>query len=309
MTQAAVGEPESWERSAANAHASAVAVSKVRERRFSAGLVCVHCGARRVHRWGSFKGRRRYRCVKCRRTFSDLTGTPLAYSKLPWLWEPFGECMLASLTVRAAAERLGIDKDTAWRWRHCLLDAHCRMRQTGLREVIELGETRVWVNVRSAQEICGARMSRRRGRVVVPVLIARDRSSTTHVAIVSTARPTLEDFVHLLGARPGRGWTILGRTGRFGAAAQYAAVKGVDYRKVRATLSPWHEGTLEHAANALEFGHRLRDWLARFRGIACKYLVRYLRWHIIVDAWFSSSSAFVLSTTRAPPKRRKSCSR
>ncbi|MBX6365468.1 MAG: IS1 family transposase, partial [Gemmatimonadetes bacterium] len=83
---------------------------------------CPHCGGAPLIRWGAFSGRQRYRCKACGRTSSDLTGTALAYTKKLPLWGEFAAGMLEGESCRAGARRLGIDKTTAWRWRHRLLE-------------------------------------------------------------------------------------------------------------------------------------------------------------------------------------------
>src|SRR5690606_40116679 len=84
----------------------------------------------------------RYRCKTCRRTFSDLTGTPLAYSKLAGLWGEYARCMVEGLSVRKAARRLGINKDTAFRWRHRILAVLENATAPAPRGIVELHETR-----------------------------------------------------------------------------------------------------------------------------------------------------------------------
>ena len=50
--------------------------------RFPNGVVCPRCSSRKV--WSYDKdGKRRWKCQKCRRDFSLLTGTPLSGTKLP----------------------------------------------------------------------------------------------------------------------------------------------------------------------------------------------------------------------------------
>ena len=90
---------------------------------------CPRCKSPRTIRWGRTRGRQRYRCHGCHRTFGPLTGTPLAYSKRLDRWPGFGACMALGLSVRAAARRLGIDKDTAFRWRHRLAEVYDARRK------------------------------------------------------------------------------------------------------------------------------------------------------------------------------------
>jgi transposase-like protein len=84
---------------------------------------CVRCQCARTHRWGSFRGRQRWRCLGCRRTFSDLTGTIFFRTWEPAAWLTFVAHLKETPTVRESARVVGINKDTALRWRHRLLDA------------------------------------------------------------------------------------------------------------------------------------------------------------------------------------------
>jgi transposase-like protein len=43
-----------------------------------ANFGCPHCGGDSIGLWGRANGMPRYRCKECRKTFSPLTGTPLA---------------------------------------------------------------------------------------------------------------------------------------------------------------------------------------------------------------------------------------
>src|SRR5690554_5078690 len=117
-------------------------IAALREARFAEGLWCVHCESRQVLRWGRARGRQRYRCKACRRTFSDLTGTPLAYSKLAELWGEYARYMVEAISVREAARRLGINKDTAFRWRHRFLAVLECATHPAPRGIVEVHETR-----------------------------------------------------------------------------------------------------------------------------------------------------------------------
>src|SRR5690606_39114098 len=96
-------------------------LEELRTARFALGRSCPRCGCERTHRWGSFSGRQRYRCLGCRRTFSDLTATPAAYSKKLLLWRDYGQCLAEGASVRHAARRVRVHPATAFRWRHALL--------------------------------------------------------------------------------------------------------------------------------------------------------------------------------------------
>lgn len=82
---------------------------------------CLHCSHPGVIRWGSFSGRQRYRCQGCRRTYSDLTGTPLARTKRIARWPSALAEFDATSTLRAGSIPAGIHPSTSFRWRHRVL--------------------------------------------------------------------------------------------------------------------------------------------------------------------------------------------
>ena len=57
----------------------------LRRLRWPSGIVCPRCGYKRVTTHSKFtrSPRRRYLCLGFRRTFTDLTGTPLTRTNLP----------------------------------------------------------------------------------------------------------------------------------------------------------------------------------------------------------------------------------
>lgn len=115
----------------------------IRSTRFPNGLRCPRCGGRKPIRWGHFGARQRYRCRKCRRTFSDLTGTPAAYSKKLLLWPAYVRCMAHGMSVRESAAHVGIHRTTSFRWRHAVLNGVRTQSRVALRGWVEV----VWTQM------------------------------------------------------------------------------------------------------------------------------------------------------------------
>jgi transposase-like protein len=90
----------------------------LRRTRWPDGVTCPYCGARHAttHSKPEATPRRRYLCLGCRRTFSDLTGTPLARTNLPLAtWVACLDRLQEPSTVAELAERLGVKWETAMR--------------------------------------------------------------------------------------------------------------------------------------------------------------------------------------------------
>ena len=62
---------------------------------------CPDCASAHWHRHGQANGLQRYRCRACRRTFDDLSGTPLARLRLREKWIDYLGCLLDWLPTRS----------------------------------------------------------------------------------------------------------------------------------------------------------------------------------------------------------------
>jgi transposase-like protein len=60
----------------------------------AAARPCPHCGCTHVHRCGTASGLQRRRCLRCRKTFNALTGTPLARLRKRERWLSYIACLL-----------------------------------------------------------------------------------------------------------------------------------------------------------------------------------------------------------------------
>lgn len=278
----------------------------LREARFASGLFCPRCGARPLQRWGQRAGRQRYRCRACRRTCNDLTGTVFAYGKRPELWIPYGQCLLDGLTVRAAAARLGIHKDTAWRWRHQVLAGRLAARPPvcqGITEVLarpypdcHTGERHL---PRPARHHGAFAPGYRRARIWV--LFARDRTGTVLARPGGTTpapRPVLEA---LFPAPAGPLALLLGPSGPCSALAGFARAHGIAYRQIATGAHAPSDDALWHLRNLQALEARFRHWLQRFRGVATKYLARYLHWFLVLEARAQAQIRLLLGTVPPPP--------
>jgi transposase-like protein len=250
-----------------------VDLAELRRQRFADGLVCPRCRGRRVHRWGRFGDRHRYRCLACGRTFSDLTGTPLAYLKRLDRWGGFCLCMRHSRSVRRTAAALEIATRTAFRWRHRLLDAVRAADAGQLEGDLILAEFWLAFSEKGRRDL--ERPGRRRAQPWPHerawILVARDARSAPLAAHVGPRRPTASALDRVLGHRAEPDINLHDASGRFGQVARFARLTGRGYRRLR--------GARLRSSPAAAYGRDLRRWLRPFNGVATRYLPNYLAWH------------------------------
>jgi len=263
-----------------------LATTRARERRFHDGFACPRCRAHDVQRWGRERtGMQRYRCRACRRTFNDLTGTAMAGTRMPAVWESYAETMRQSLSCRRAAAILGVDHKTVWRWRHRVM-AQLAPEGRPLAGIVEADETFFRRNFKRSRPV--GRRRRKRGtesgnphglgRDKVPVLIARSRAGETR-AVVLPGTATREALAQALRDVVDPAGTLC----TDGSGALKAAAREVRVRKHVALVASRGERKrgIYHVQSVNSYQGRLKQWLAPFRGVATKYLHRYLNWHIL----------------------------
>lgn len=84
--------------------------------RWPCGIVCPYCGRTRIttHTKSARSPLRRYLCLKCRRTFTDLTGTTFARTNLPVrTWFLCLRLLDRRQTTAELARALGVKWETA----------------------------------------------------------------------------------------------------------------------------------------------------------------------------------------------------
>ena len=263
-----------------------LATPTARERRFHDGFACPRCRAHEVQRWGRERsGVQRYRCLACRRTFNDLTGFAMAGTRLPAHWEQYAEAMRQSLSCRRAAALLDVNHKTVWRWRHRVM-AQLAPAEPLLSGIVEADETFFRRNFKRLKPV--GRRKRKRGTAAgnprglgkdkVPVLIARSRSGETRSAVLP-GTATREALATALRGMVDPASTLC----TDGSGALRAAAQEVGVRKHVALVAARGERKrgIYHVQSVNSYQGRLKQWLAPFRGVATKYLHRYLAWHVI----------------------------
>lgn len=112
--------------------------------RFQNNICCVECGSASVVKNGKRKdGTQKYVCKDCRHNFTAASGTIISGSKKSLItWIKYIECMLDDDTLEKCAEKCHIHLNTAFLWRHKILEASSKSNSNiVLNGKIEMDET------------------------------------------------------------------------------------------------------------------------------------------------------------------------
>ena len=257
----------------------------------SAGRRCPRCNSEHWHRHGRANDLQRFRCRACGRTFNDLTGTPLARLRLKGKWLDYLSVLLDALTVRAAARRVGVHRNTAFRWRHRFLDRVKDDRPAQLTGIVEADETFLLESQKGSRKL--DRAPRRRGGQAALrgmshhldcILVARDRSGNTIDAVTGRGALKASQLVrHLLPKLAPQALLVTDGNAAYRSFVRahgiaHEAVNLQDGARVRASA----QGAI-HVQNVNAYHRRFKEWLARFHGVASCRLPNYLGWHWALD--------------------------
>ncbi|WP_046158762.1 IS1595 family transposase [Chromobacterium vaccinii] len=251
---------------------------------------CPHCqaDASQLAAWGWRRGLRRYRCKACLRTCNALTGTALARLRQADAWLDYGAALIQGRSVRDAARDCGISKNTAFLWRHRFLRAAARHQDTHELGIVEVDETFFLESFkgqrqlpRPARQRGGVGQTRGTGKDQIPVMVVRDRDS--HTADFKLSKL---DAGHV-------GAALLPLVDREavlctdGAAvyAAFARQAGISHQVVHAKRGSRVRGGAFHIQNVNAYHSRLKRWMARFHGVATKYLENYLGWRRLLERY------------------------
>ena len=252
--------------------------------------VCPHCqaSAAQLRPWGFSHGLARLRCHTCHKTCNALTGTPLAHLRKREQWTQYVQALIEGVSVRQAAQRCAVNKNTAFLWRHRFLKAASAHRAQHEGGIVEADETFFLESFKGQRKL--HRAARKRGGVGaawehIAVLVVRDRSGQTadfrveqldahHITAV--LRPLIDKDAILCtdGAR---------------IYQAFARLTGITHRPINVKQGIRVDGAF-HIQNVNAYDSRLKGWMRRFHGVATKYLESYLGWRRMLERYRKSIS-------------------
>ena len=261
---------------------------------------CPHCATPGAEKRGKAAKLIRYHCKACGKFFNALTGTPLAKLKCREKWLDMAESLSQGESLTECQERCGIARKTALRWRHRMLGtAARRTKSTKLGGTTEMDTTFVRESRKGSRKPEEGKKPRKRGGPIgggklLPVLMAVQRGGDMMAALL---RSEAADAVrYAIGDALARGAVIVTDSAKnFGRTFRRMGVhhEKVNIAKHQRVRGPYHIQTI----NGLHA--RFKQFMARFNGVATKYLPNYLEWFRTVEFGHCSARLSCFSAVMA----------
>lgn len=272
----------------------------VKNERFKTGPVCPFCGGTHIVRNGRFRNKQRYVCRDCGKSFfvtsnSIVSGTHKGVD----VWEQYIDCMMNGYSLRKSAAICGIHYNTAFAWRHKILDALQFMAEDVVLDgIIEADETFFPVsykgNHKKNRTFSLPRAAHKRGhsahtrgisreKVCVPCAVNRDGRSIAKPA--NLGRVSTKDLHKVYDGRIEPGSTMV--TDKMNSYCRFSKANNINLVQVQSGKAKKGIYHIQHINN---YHSQLKQFMSRFKGVSSKYLDNYLIWNNLVN--YSKEDSF-----------------
>ncbi len=226
------------------------------------GLACPECASTSFRKHGKDGGIQRYQCKECGRTFKETVNTPLHWIHHKEKMSHYIWTMKNCMSIRTAADTVEISKNTSFSWRHKLLsslkatDSSSGSAPAGICE-IRLPHSCKGQKIKDEThrpETRSVLIANARG---IPCLhLLHNKKPVNELAEILTQK--LHPSAEIAGDKS----NILTRAKRKTGNAE------VKHKPSRKSIT----------AQAHKTAGELAGWMARFNGVATKYLQQYWDW-------------------------------
>jgi transposase-like protein len=255
------------------------------------GIECPHCRnmePQGIVKFGVRKGIQWYRCKACGRTFSGVTGTLWSYTKKAFhVWNTFITSMMEGHSVRKSADVCKIHRNTAFIWRHKILDAlaHHQNSQGRMTGIVEADDTFFPLSYKGSEPI--GRKARKRGEPAskrgiskekVCVSCAVSRNGQVYSKVSALGKPTANALKTVFRGRLSKKAILCTDNDR--AYVKYgndSPLKCIQLPNGIKKLGTYH------VQNINGYHSRLKQFIRRFKGVSTKYLNNYLVWCNVIQ--------------------------
>lgn len=241
-------------------------------------------------------GKQRYQCKDCRSKFTYDTKQLTAHSHQPVdSWITMIEDTLSIASLDKTAEKISVCHETAFNMRHKLLAFMEIMIGSNvlLDELVETDETYILESQKGVK--CETRKPRKHGEGATKrglsneqycVCVAADRNGNLIAECVNRAKPSGDDLINALASHIIPQSVLLCD----GAAAYNRLANLLECKKVELIGHESYD-RVYHLNTVNNLHSRIKEMLRQFRGVASKYLNRYLALFTIISSFTKSTVA------------------
>jgi len=245
---------------------------------------CPKCGSMDVWSRGSYKGVKRLKCNNCNKYFSSTSGTAIYHIHKKDKWQAYLQCMEEELTLREAAEKVGISLQTSFNWRHKILSSLSDVESGRFAGIVEADELYLRFSEKGDKNL--SRPPRKRGNDnnkterenKVGILVTTDRSGNKMAKVVGKSIMNKKALADALGGKIDKSAILC--TDGYKVYQGLAKREKLNHKVVSYLGRPTQKNKAYHIQTVNGLHSEIKKYLNKFNGVSTKYLQNYLHWFI-----------------------------
>lgn len=251
-------------------------------------IACPHCNSAEIYGHGVYNGRRRYKCKSCSKTFNDFTGTAIHGIKKAGKFHQYLELVVESVTIRKAAKKIDVSTKTIFDWRHKLLSSFSNFGEPHFSGILECDDKILDISEKGNKNLNRKAYKRASDRKTkqgvsndkVSVMVASDRKQNITMQVAKIGRIDVESIERTIGSMVSKENILC--SDAHPSIISWAKGKDIEHHTFVATKQHI-KSKCYHVQHVNSIDNRYERWVARFYGIATKYLENYLNWFVFLE--------------------------
>lgn len=257
-------------------------------------VLCPDCHTDDIYGHGIYKGRKRYKCKQCSKTFNDFTGTAISGIKKVDKFQEYIELTLESVSIRKAAKELKVSTNTIFAWRHKILASLSMINGNSFVGIVECDDKQFKINEKGSRKLDRKAYKRPSDRKTkrgisndkLSVMVATDRKGNPLMKIAKMGRIDSDSVEKTIGSFISPNNILCSDS--HPSIILWANNKELEHHTFVA--SKQHvKNQCYHVQHVNSLDNRYERWIKPFYGIATKYLSQYLNWFVFLQKIKKSS--------------------
>lgn len=244
---------------------------------------CSHCNSKNIVKFGTYSGKRRFKCKDCKKTFSELSGTSISYIKKPEKWFPFIDLMLENKTIREISKELDLNTHTVFDWRHKVLSSLEEIFTKEFRGIVETDDIYFLLNQKGRKKNFVDLGKRKRGisDQQISVMVTSDRYGTIDMRTVKRGRILKKDLERVIDKKRLNKDNII-CSDKHPSITSFVKSLGLEHIKLNSSKKQYVIDNIYHVQKVNNITSDFRKWVSgNFNNVSSKYLQNYLFWYKI----------------------------
>jgi len=251
-------------------------------------ILCPHCSSNDIYGHGVYKGRKRYKCKVCKKTFNDFTGTAISGIKKTNEFQQYISLVIESVSIRKASSQIGVNVKTIFDWRHKLLSSLALVNGQSFSGIVECDDKQLDINNKGDRNLDREPYKRPSDRETkrgvsndkVSIIVATDRKGNPTMRLAKLGRIDSESIEKSIGELICPENVLCSDS--HPSIIAWAKEKQLEHHTFVA--SKLHvKDKCYHVQHVNSIDNRYERWVKRFYGVSTKYLSQYLNWFVFLE--------------------------